>query len=85
MENRIKYEIEGHPGEWIIENSWVSDLGWIMIRFYHLEYKVFMNINTKTTLEQALKSKNGFNHPDILKIKEIRPEETNGPDLSIIY
>lgn len=85
MENRTKYEIEGHPGTWVIDNSWVSDLGYIMIKFYHLENKVFMNVNTRTTLEQALKNTNGPYKVEVPKIKEVRPEETNGPDLSIIY
>ena len=57
MENRKKteYTIEGHPGRWIIKNSWISDLGYVMIAFYDLDRKVIMNVYTGTTLEQALR------------------------------
>lgn len=49
------YEIEGHPGKWIIKNSWISDLGYVMIAFYDEERKITLNVNTRTTLEEALK------------------------------
>ena len=52
---KTKYEIEGHPGVWTIKNSWISDLGFIMIAFWSEERGVTMNVNTRTTLEQALK------------------------------
>lgn len=52
---KTKYEIEGHPGTWTIKNSWISDLGYIMIAFWSEEKKVTLNVNTGTTLEQALK------------------------------
>lgn len=57
MENRkpTEYSIEGHEGRWIIKNSWISDLGYLMVAFYNLDRKVTMNVNTGTTLEQALK------------------------------
>ena len=53
--SKTKYEIEGHPGIWTIKNSWISDLGFVMVAFWSEERKVTMNINTGTTLEQALK------------------------------
>lgn len=52
---KIKYEIEGHEGLWTIKNSWISELGFVMIAFWSEERKVTMNVNTGTTLEQALK------------------------------
>lgn len=57
MENRkpTEYSIEGHEGRWIVENSWISDLGLVMIKFYNLDKKVWMSVNTGTTLDQALK------------------------------
>lgn len=76
MKQKTKYQIEGHEGEWTIKNSWVSDLGLIMVSFWNEEKKVTMNINTQTTLEQAL---------DLPWVRESKPEETKGPDIDIIY
>lgn len=80
MENRnkTKYIIGDFAGEWTIKNSWISDLGYIMIAFWNEEKKVIMNVNTGTTLEQALKL------PWAPK-QEDNPEETNPPNLDIIY
>ena len=55
MENRTKYTIHGHEGLWVIDGSWISDLGYVMVKFYNLDKKVWMNVNTGTTLEQALR------------------------------
>jgi hypothetical protein len=56
MENRTKtnYKIGDHEGDWTIKNSWISDLGYVMIAFWNEKRKVTMNVNTGTTLEQAL-------------------------------
>jgi hypothetical protein len=53
--SKTKYTIGDFSGEWTIKNSWVSDLGLIMIAFWNEEKKLTMNVNTGTTLEQALK------------------------------
>ena len=76
MQDKTKYAIEGSPGEWIIKQSWVSDLDFIMIAFWNEETGVTMNVNTRTKLEEALKFK---------WISKINPEGTNPPDISIIY
>jgi len=73
---KTKYEIQGHEGQWVIENSWVSDLGYIMIRFYNLDKKTWMNVNTRTTVEEA------FDLPWVIPTP---PEETNPPDTTTIY
>ena len=66
---KTKYEIEGHPGIWTIKNSWISDLGFVMVAFWSEERKVTMNINTGTTLEQALKLP-WANYPEETKDKK---------------
>ena len=76
MQDKTKYAIEGSEGEWEIKQSWISDLDFIMIAFWNEETRVTMNINTRTKLEEALKSK---------WISKINPEGTNPPDVSIIY
>lgn len=54
MQNKTQYQIKDHPGTWTIKNSWVSDLGYIMIAFWSEERGVIMNVNTQTTLQEAL-------------------------------
>lgn len=76
MREKTKYTIHGHEGEWTIKHSWISDLGYIMIAFWNEEKKITMNVNTSTTLEQALK---------LPWIHTSEPDETNTPDLDIIY
>lgn len=77
MENRkTLYSIEGHEGVWTIKHSWVSDLGYIMVAFWNEDKHVTMNVNTKTTLEQALQ---------LPWVHKSEPEETNPPNLDIIY
>jgi hypothetical protein len=76
MKDKTKYEIEGHEGLWIINHSWISDLGYIMVAFYNEEKRVTMNVSTRTTLEQAL---------ELPWVHKADSDETNGPDLSIIY
>jgi hypothetical protein len=77
MKDKTKYRIGDFAGEWTIENSWISDLGYIMIAFWNEERKVTMNINTGTTLEQALKLPWGHEPED--------SDETSEPNLDIIY
>jgi hypothetical protein len=55
MKNQTKYKIGDHEGDWTIKNSWISDLGYVMIAFWNEKRGVVMNVNTQTTLEQALK------------------------------
>jgi hypothetical protein len=77
MKDKTKYTIGDFSGEWTIKNSWVSDLGFIMIAFWNEEKKVIMNVNTQTTLEQALK---------LPWVKEPEDsDETSEPNLDIIY
>ena len=77
MKDKTKYRIGDFAGEWTIENSWISDLGYIMIAFWNEERKVTMNINTGTTLEQALKVPWAQEQED--------SDETSEPNLDIIY
>jgi len=44
-EEKIKYTIADYPGEWIIDHSYVTDLGYLMVKFYNLDNKIFLNIN----------------------------------------
>ena len=76
MKDKTKYEIEGHPGVWIINHSWISDLGYIMVAFYNEDKGVTMNVSTRTTLEQAL---------ELPWVHKTNSDETSEPDLSIIY
>jgi len=77
MQNKTKYKIGDFDGDWTIKNSWVSDLGLIMIAFWNEERKVTMNINTGTTLEQALQLPWAKPHN--------QPEETKSPDIDTIH
>jgi hypothetical protein len=54
MQQKTKYKIGDHEGDWTIKNSWISELGFVMISFWNEQKKVTMNVNTRTTLEQAL-------------------------------
>lgn len=54
MLNKTYYTIEGHEGRWTVDNTTISELGFIMVKFYNEDKKVFMNINMGT-LEDALK------------------------------
>ena len=76
MKDKTKYQIEGHPGEWTIKHSWISELGYVMVAFWNEENKATMNINTRTTLDQAL---------ELPWVHKTNPEETNPPNLDIIY
>jgi hypothetical protein len=76
MKDKAKYSIEGHEGVWTIKHSWISELGYVMVAFWNEDLKVTMNVNTGTTLEQALQ---------LPWAHAAEPEGTNPPDLSIIY
>ena len=76
MKDKTKYAIEGHEGEWTIRHSWISELGYVMVAFWNEERKVTMNVNTQTTLEQALQ---------LPWAHAADPEETNTPNIDIIY
>ena len=76
MRDKTKYKIGDFSGEWTIKNSWISELGYIMISFWNEEKKVVMNVNTQTTLEQALK---------LPWVHDSEPQETNEPNIDIIY
>jgi hypothetical protein len=54
MKQETYYTIEGHEGRWIHKSTSISELGFIMAKFYNVDKKVFMNINMGT-LEDALK------------------------------
>jgi len=41
----IKYELPNQEGEWILVGSYVSELDYLMARFYHPERKVFLTYN----------------------------------------
>ena len=56
MKQEIYYTIEGHEGRWIHKSTTISELGFIMVKFYNVDKKVFMNVNMGT-LEDALKTK----------------------------
>ena len=76
MKDKTKYTIEGHEGVWTMKNSWISDLGLVMVAFWCEERGVTMNINTGTTLEQALQ---------LPWVHAAVSEETKGPNIDIIY
>ena len=54
MTNKTYYTIQGHDGRWVHDSTSISELGFIMAKFYNEDKKVFMNINMGT-LEDALK------------------------------
>lgn len=76
MKDKTKYSIEGHEGVWTIKHYWISELGYVMIAFWNEDRKVTMNVNTRTTLEQALQ---------LPWVHAAVSEETKGPDIDIIY
>ena len=70
-----EYTIEGHDGIWELKDSYITELGFLMIKFYNRDRGIFMNINTEVNLNDLLtkigSSKNS--------------EETSTPDITIIY
>lgn len=55
MKQETYYTIENHEGKWRHESTSISELGFIMVKFYNVDKKVYMNVNMGT-LEDALKS-----------------------------
>ena len=54
MTNKTYYHIEGHEGRWSVSETNISELGYILVKFYNEDKKVFMNINMGL-LEDALR------------------------------
>jgi hypothetical protein len=70
-----EYEIEGHAGVWELKDSYITELGYLMIKFYNRDRGVFMNINTGTNLRDLLVQIGAAKVSD----------ETSTPNLDIIY
>jgi hypothetical protein len=51
--NKTYYTIEGHEGRWTHESTTISELGYIMVKFFNVDKKVYMNVNMGL-LEDAL-------------------------------
>lgn len=45
MENKLTYTIDGYEGVWTLDSSSVSELGFLMAKFYHEERGVWMSVN----------------------------------------
>jgi hypothetical protein len=45
MENKLTYTIEGYEGVWILDRTYVTELGYLMSSFYHEGRGVWMNVN----------------------------------------
>jgi hypothetical protein len=56
--NKTYYTIENHEGRWLHDSTWISELGFVMVKFYNEDKKVFMSVNMGT-LEDALKTPYG--------------------------
>ena len=54
MKNKIYYTIEGCEGRWFVQDTTISELGFIMVAFHNEATKCTMRINMGT-LEDALK------------------------------
>ena len=54
MNKKIYYTIEGCEGRWFVQDTVISELGFIMVAFYNEATKCTMKINMGT-LEDALK------------------------------
>ena len=70
-----EYEIEGQEGVWELTDSYISELGHIMIKFYNRDRGVSININTGTNLKDLLVQIGATKVSD----------ETSTPNLDIIY
>jgi hypothetical protein len=70
-----EYEIEGPAGVWELTDSYITELGYLMIKFYNRDRGVFMNINTGTNLKDLLEEIGAARVSD----------ETSTPNLDIIY
>lgn len=45
MENKIYYTIADHEGVWLLDSTYISELGFLMAKFYQEEKKLFMTVN----------------------------------------
>jgi len=45
MENKLTYTIDGYEGIWSLDSTHVSELGFLMAKFYHEERGVWMSVN----------------------------------------
>ena len=45
MTNKIYYSIEGFDGRWFVQETQISELGFIMVAFHNEETKCTMHIN----------------------------------------
>lgn len=41
----MTYTIDGYDGVWTLDRTYISDLGYLMAKFYHEERGVWMNVN----------------------------------------
>jgi hypothetical protein len=53
MGSKLKYTIENHEGVWEHHSTTISELGFILVKFYNVDKKVYMNVNMGL-LEDAL-------------------------------
>lgn len=53
MKQETYYTIEGHEGKWVHKSTSISDLGYIMVKFFNVDKKVYLNMNMGL-LEDAL-------------------------------
>jgi hypothetical protein len=70
-----EYTIEGYDGTWELKDSYITELGFLMIKFYNRDRGIFMNINTEVNLKDLL-TKIGASK---------NSEETTTPDITTIY
>ena len=45
MENKLTYTIEGYEGIWILDRTYITELGYLMASFYNDDRGVWMNVN----------------------------------------
>jgi hypothetical protein len=70
-----EYTIDGHDGVWELKDSYLTELGFLMIKFYNRDRGVFMNLNTEVNLKDLL-----------VKVRATKiSEETTSPDITTIY
>lgn len=45
MEKRLTYTIDTYEGIWTLDKTYISDLGYLMAKFYQEDRGVWMNVN----------------------------------------
>ena len=45
LNQKNTYTIDGYEGIWSLDKTYISDLGYLMAKFYHEERGVWMNVN----------------------------------------